>query len=106
MVKAVYALTAGFPSEERYTLTSQMRRSALSVPCNIAEGSARSSRRELVQFLMVARGSLMELETQMIIAEELGYLGRPGLENLKQRLEKIFALLSGFINAVRRGSSK
>src|ERR1035438_2767772 len=69
----VYRLTAMFPKEERYGLTSQMRRAAVSVPSNIAEGKGRSSDKELIQFLCHSRGSLFEIETQLEIGEQLGY---------------------------------
>src|SRR5208283_794307 len=74
LVFAVYAATAQFPREEVYGLTSQMRRSAVSIPSNIAEGQGRATKGEFVQFLAHARGSLFELETQILISERLGYL--------------------------------
>ena len=74
MVKEIYQLTSAFPQEELYGLSAQLRRSAVSVPSNIAEGAARSSKKEFLQFLSIARGSLSELETQVIIAKELGYV--------------------------------
>ncbi len=101
LVKEVYAMTARFPREELFGLASQMRRAAVSVPSNIAEGAARSSRKELIQFLVIARGSLMELETQGIISGELGYLEGRGLNAFNERLEKAFALLSGLITSLR-----
>jgi four helix bundle protein len=76
LVKHVYDATKAFPKEETYGLVMQMRRAAISIPSNIAEGAARSTQKEFAQFVSVARGSLSELETQMTIAVELGYLKR------------------------------
>jgi len=72
LVETVYRLTATFPKEEQYGLTSQMRRAATSVPANIAEGAARSGTRELLHFLSIARGSLSELDTHVEVAKRLG----------------------------------
>ena len=74
LTEKIYCLTADFPKEELYGLTSQMRRSAVSIPSNIAEGSSRAGSKELLQFLSIARGSAAELETQIIIAGRLGYI--------------------------------
>jgi four helix bundle protein len=73
-VGQVYKITRAFPKEELYSLTSQIRRAAVSYPSNIAEGAARSSRKEFTQFLYVALGSLSEVETQLVIAQNLRYL--------------------------------
>lgn len=73
LTKLVYKLTDGFPDRERFGLTSQMRRAAVSVPSNIAEGQARHGTREFLQFLSHASGSLAELETQLLLSEELGF---------------------------------
>lgn len=73
LTKTVYRLTKGFPAEERYGLASQMRRAAVSIPSNIAEGQARRGTREFVQFLSLASGSLAELETQLLLSVDLGY---------------------------------
>jgi four helix bundle protein len=73
-VGAVYRVTQFFPRDELFGLTSQMRRAAVSIPSNIAEGSARAGEREFAQFLNIARGSLSELETQLLIASDLGYM--------------------------------
>jgi four helix bundle protein len=74
LVKSVYETTSSFPQKEVFGLTSQMRRSAVSIPSNIAEGQGRATRGEFHQFLGHARGSLYELETQFVIASELGYI--------------------------------
>ncbi|MGB0166175.1 MAG: four helix bundle protein [Luteibaculum sp.] len=74
LVEALYALTKNFPKEELYGFTSQIRRSAISVPSNIAEGSARKGNKENIQFLYVALRSLAELETQLLISKRLQYL--------------------------------
>jgi four helix bundle protein len=73
LVELIYKLTASFPKEEIYGLISQMRRAAISYPSNLAEGAARSSRREFTQFVYIALGTLSELETQLIISLRLGH---------------------------------
>ena len=79
LVKEVYELTKSFPKEELYALTSQIKRAALSVPCNIAEGSGRNYKKDTIQFLHIARGSLYETETQMNIALMLNYVNKEKL---------------------------
>jgi len=86
IVKDVYTITRSFPNEEMYGLTSQMRRSAVSIPSNVAEGFRRFHNKEFAQFLHIAFGSAAELETQLIIAEELKYFNS---ENNKEIFEKI-----------------
>jgi len=98
LVSEVYEITEAFPKQERFGLAQQIRRCAVSVPSNIAEGSARLSDREFLHFLGVARGSLSELETQLIIAKELGYLNSIPSE----LIERLFALLGGLINHQRK----
>ena len=97
LAKAVYGLTAGFPREEAYGLSSQMRRAAVSVPSNIAEGAARASRKEFLHFLTIARGSLSELDTQLILARQIGLPGEFG--TLDKSLDSTFKLLGGLINS-------
>ena len=74
LVLQVYELTKVFPKEERYALTDQIKRAAVSIPSNIAEGASRNTTKEFVQFLYIALGSASELETQMVIAEKLCYM--------------------------------
>jgi len=93
LVKAVYLITQKFPRQEVYGLTSQMRRAAVSIPSNLAEGAARSSRKEFGQFISISMGSLSELETQMLIASELSYLSRQ--HEVFNHLERVAQLLSG-----------
>ena len=95
LAEAVYRATRGFPKEELYGLVSQMRRAAVSVPSNIAEGQARESRGEFVQFLGHARGSLAELHTQTILAERLNMLSTAAADEVRQQIEQVGKLLSG-----------
>src|SRR5690554_2721254 len=81
-VSLIYKATNSFPSSEIYGLTNQLRRSAVSIPSNIAEGAARQTDKEFVQFLYIARGSLMEVDTQLLIAVELKFLEEEDFEEL------------------------
>lgn len=76
LTKLIYKVTSWFPKEEIYGLTAQMRRASISIPSNIAEGAARSSNKEFYQFLHIALGSLSELETQWLLAQELGFVNQ------------------------------
>jgi four helix bundle protein len=96
LVLEIYKLTAGFPGSEQFGLTSQMRRSAASIPCNIAEGWARGSR-EYVHFLRVACGSAAELQTQLLVARDLGYCGDKTFAEAMPRLEEVIKLLRSYI---------
>ncbi|BAN34272.1 hypothetical protein SCD_n00423 [Sulfuricella denitrificans skB26] len=100
LVKDVYTLTANFPSSETYGLTNQMRRSAVSVPSNIAEGAARNGSKEFLYFLGIARGSLSELETQIVIAREIGYLADSAV--LERQIDDVFGLIGGLINSLKK----
>jgi len=95
LVETVYRLTRSFPSEERYCLAGQLRRASVSIPSNIAEGQGRGSRKEFCQFLWVARGSLCELETQLLIAGRLGYLDRSATEEALKISGTVGRLLNG-----------
>ena len=96
LVKAVYALSKAFPAEERYALTDQLRRAAVSIPSNIAEGSGRASNADYGHFLSIARGSLYEAMTQLQIAVDLGYL--PGLSpELEALISEIGRMLGAML---------
>jgi four helix bundle protein len=102
LVTEIYAETRTFPKEELYGLTSQIRRAAVSVPANIAEGAARAGRREFVQFLHIARGSLSELETLIRVASNLGYIEKTKAASLAGQTDGTSALLSGLIRSLKR----
>ncbi len=96
----VYRGTETFPKHELYGLTSQMRRAAISVPSNIAEGKGHSSDKDFRRFLFHARGSLMELETQMVLASKLQYLSPEQLHNLQDLAAQVGKSLAGLLNAL------
>ena len=97
-----YRSTADFPKPELYGLSQQMRRAAVSIPSNIAEGKGRGSDKGFVNFLFNARGSLMELETQIEIAQGLRYLNQESAEYLRGQATKVGKSLSGLINALSK----
>ncbi len=100
LVTEIYKITANFPKEEIYGLTSQIKRSAVSVPSNIAEGRGKRSTREFIRFLNIAYGSLCELETQLIIASNLALLKTNDLETLLNASGEIARMLNGLINSL------
>ena len=100
LVTAVYRLTASFPREEIYGLVSQMRRAAVSIPSNIAEGQGRHGRAEFRHFLRQANGSLMELETQASIAERLGYASADTVAVILQDAAEIGRVINGLIHSL------
>ena len=89
LAKVVYKLTAKFPAEERYGLTSQMRRAAISVPSNIAEGQARQGTKEFLQFLSHAEGSLAELETQLLLSVELSFATQSDVDSSLKEIDEL-----------------
>ena len=97
----IYRLTASFPSSEQFGLTNQMRRAAISIASNIAEGNGRSTRGEYVLFLGHARGSNCELQTQLIIAKELGFSSGPTLESAQQFAAEISRMLNTLMAKLR-----
>lgn len=98
LVEMVYTVTKGFPREELYGLTNQLRRATVSVPSNIAEGHARNSTAEYRNFLSMARGSLAEVETQLLIAERLKYIDPEKLAELLSRQMEINKMINALIN--------
>ena len=102
LVELVYRATDGFPRKEVYGLTSQMRRAVVSVPCNIAEGQARSTTRDFLNFLSIATGSLKEVETQVLISQRLGYLDEPQTSRLLDLTTEVGRVVSGLTNSLRR----
>jgi four helix bundle protein len=98
-VEQIYKATTKFPTDERYGLASQLRRAAVSFPSNIAEGAARSSVREYIQFLYVALGSLSEIETQVMIAGKLGYLSVDDLLEEVESLRKMTLKLIKYLKS-------
>src|SRR5712692_1125585 len=93
----VYITTDTFPKDERYSLTDQIRRAAVSIPSNIAEGAARNTKKEFINYLHMAQGSLSELDTQIEIARRLGYLSSENWAKLDEQMERIDRMLSGLI---------
>ena len=106
LVKMTYVASAQFPREETFGLKSQMRRCAVSVPSNIAEGQGRSTRGEFHQFLGQARGSLYELETQTLLASELGYLSTEQRQTLICESREVGRILNGLMTSIKPALSK
>jgi four helix bundle protein len=100
LVQAIYGATSHFPKEEIYGLTSQIRRAAISVPSNIAEGQGRKSTREFQHHLSIAYGSLMEVETQVLIAERLNYLNRVQAQSLIDCTSEVGRVINGLFNSL------
>ncbi len=101
-VEAIYRATTTWPSDERFGLTSQVRRAAVSVASNIAEGAARRSTGEFLQFIGMARGSLAEAETQLLIASRLGYLETTQTETLLASADRISRMLVSLAASLKR----
>lgn len=98
LVKEIYGYTNSFPETEKFGLVSQMRRSSISIPSNIAEGWGRMSKKNYIQFLRTARGSLFELETQIIISAELNF--NKNTENIESLIVEISKMLNALIKSL------
>lgn len=106
VVKRTYQLLKKFPTEERYAMCDQLRRSSVSITSNIAEGVNRFSIKDKAYFIEIAYGSLMEVSSQFEIAEELGYITAVDRQNMDQLVEEDARLLSGLLNSYKSSDSK
>jgi len=97
----LYRVTKSFPPDERIGLTSQLRRAGVSVPSNIAEGYGRGSAKEYLRFLKIARGSIFEIETQLLIAVKLEYCSSAQFEELSDKLKECGRILAGLIRSIK-----
>ena len=98
LTKVIYDFTRVFPSDEKYGLSSQLRRAAVSISSNIAEGCGRRTSKDFISFMYNAIGSLKEVESELLVAEKLGYVEMKDVENLVNELEEIGRMISGMIN--------
>lgn len=98
LVKDVYKLTNKFPRDEQFGLTNQLRRASVSIPSNIAEGCGRNYSKDSIQFFFIARGSLYEVETQLILSSDLDFITGEDLKQMLEKIKKCKMLLNGFIN--------
>lgn len=105
LVKGIYQLTGEFPESEKFGLISQMRRAAVSIPSNIAEGAARNSRKEFINFLHIAQGSIAELETQILISQELGFVKVDSVNSLLQEMDEISKMIIGLQRSLKTVTS-
>jgi len=103
-VKDIYQITEHFPSEEKLGLVSQMRRAAVSVPVNIAEGAARKGSKEFIQFLHIALGSMTELDTLVLLSTELGFINKTESDILVDKLDTIGKIIFGLIKNIESKS--
>lgn len=106
LVVEIYKLTESFPKDERFGLTSQLRRASVSIPSNIAEGAARSSEKEFLYFLSNAQGSSSEVSTQLLIGNRLGYLSDEAYASHRIKLDEIGRMISGLSNHLRSKATK
>jgi len=102
LVLATYKATATFPRDERFGLTSQIRRAAVSIPANIAEGAARDSQKEFTYFLSNAQGSASELETEFLIAQKLGYLDQTKYASIRSEIVSVGRMIFGLSRSIKR----
>lgn len=106
LVAEAYRATEVFPKEEKYGLAQQLRRAAVSVPSNIAEGHGREHLGDYLRHLSIANGSLMEFETQMLIAGRMGYVGKEEEKRILMRAKEVGKMLSGLTHALKKRTSR
>lgn len=99
LVLSIYKFTASFPDVEKFALVNQMRRCAVSITSNIAEGFSRSTSKDKIHFYQISKGSLSELESQLLIARDLDYLSKQNCEDQSKQIELISRLLTGMIRS-------
>jgi len=99
MILVIYAITKKYPSDEKFSLSNQMRRAAISITSNIAEGFGRLGKKDKAQFYLIARGSLIELENQLIISKDLKYLNVNDFKSIESNVMSVHRLLNGLIKA-------
>ena len=102
LVTSIYALTKSFPQEEKFGIVSQLNRASVSIPSNIAEGWGRESSKNYLQFLKIARGSVMETETLLVISKNLNYIDDSKYEGISQEIEEVSRILQGLINSIQQ----
>lgn len=101
LTRKIYTVTESFPKKEDFSLTSQMRRCSLSVPSNIAEGYRRAHRKEFIQFLQIAFGSASELEVQLLLARDVGYLDKETYESCESLLTEVLKMLNVMLTKIK-----
>jgi four helix bundle protein len=100
LVSKIYGITDLFPVKEQFGLSSQIRRAAVSIPSNIAEGHRRNSNKDFKNFLIIARGSLAEVETQLILAQDLNFITGEQIKESLQEVDEIGKMINGLINSL------
>jgi four helix bundle protein len=106
LVTEIYRITDKFPKSEVYGLTNQIRRSSVSIPSNLAEGSGRKNTKEYIYFLYISKGSLSELETQLEISKRLGYLNADEIESIHQKIKYLSSMMAKLIQSLKRSPQK
>ena len=104
LVLSIYRITKKYPSNEQFGITNQMRRAAVSVTSNIAEGFSRVSSKEKAQFYAIAKGSLTEIESQVLISRDLGYISSVDFEQIEEEIEQASRLITGLLKYIRANS--